>query len=82
MYDLFCENLDNPPSVKIYSQEFHKLGLSFKKLCADTCYTCDTFKMQIQLCQEDQVKTELIAQHDHHKIAAHQAYEMKKWILK
>lgn len=78
MYNLFCENCDNPPSVKIYSQEFHKLGLSFKKPRADTCYTCDKFKMQIQLCQEEQVKTELIAQHEHHKIAADQAYEKKK----
>ncbi|CAH2104535.1 unnamed protein product [Euphydryas editha] len=81
MYDLFCENRENPPSVKIYSQEFHKLGLSFKKPRADTCYTCDKFKMQIQLCQEDQVKNELIAQHEHHKIAADQAYEIKKFAL-
>lgn len=31
MYSLFCENNQNPPSIKIYSGEFHKLNLSFKK---------------------------------------------------
>lgn len=78
MYNLFRENRNNPPSLKIYSQEFHKLGLSFKKPRVDTCYTCDKYKMQIQLCQATQRKTELIALHDQHKIAADQAYAMKK----
>lgn len=78
MYSLFCENRDDPPSIKIYSQEFHKLGLSFKKPRADTCYTCDKFKMKIQLSQDNQATAELVAQHNEHKAAADQAYERKK----
>lgn len=78
MYNLFCENRDKPPSIKIYNQEFHKLGLSFKKPRADTCYMCDRYKMQIQLSQDSQTKAELLAQHNEHKAAADQAYSRKK----
>lgn len=78
MFELFCQDRNNPPSIKIYSQEFHKLGLSFKKPRVDTCYTCDKFKMQIQLCQEESVKIDLIRQHDNHKTLADQAYDMKR----
>lgn len=78
MYELYKEAHENPTSIKIYSQEFHKLKLSFKKPHVDTCFTCDKFLMKIKLSQDEQIKTELISQHEDHKILADQAYDEKK----
>lgn len=78
MYDLYKESREKALSIKIYSQEFHKLNLAFKKPRADTCFTCDKFTMQLKLAQNEQSKADLVAQHDHHKMLADQAYENKR----
>lgn len=78
MYSLFRETNEHPPSIKIYRQEFHKLNLSFEKPHVDTCFTCDKFRMKIQVAQDENIKSELIAQHNQHKMSADQAYEEKR----
>lgn len=77
MYQLYRESHENPPSIKIYSEEFHKLKLSFKKPRADTCFTCDKFRMQIELSQDGNTKSNLIAEHEQHKMLGDQGYEQK-----
>lgn len=77
MYDFFRENHNNPPSIKMYSQKFHKLQLSFKKPRVDTCFICEKFKMKIQLAKDEQEKADQVSQHEHHKMLGDQAYEEK-----
>lgn len=80
MYDQY--KLSRPseqkhPSIKIYTQEFKKLKLSFKKPRADTCFTCDKFQMKIKLCSDEVAKQELMSEHQEHVQLGDGAYEEK-----
>lgn len=56
MYNLYCENEENPVSRKIYECEFRKLILSFKERKTDTCHKCDVFHIKIQVKKSEDEK--------------------------
>lgn len=78
MYNLYKESTPCPVSIKIYSQEFKKLKLSFKQPRSDTCYSCDNFFMQIKLCADEALKNKIQQEHKTHQIQADLAYAQKR----
>ncbi|CAH1118124.1 unnamed protein product [Phaedon cochleariae] len=79
MYKLYCEKYpDQPVSIKIYSQEFHKTGLKFKKPKNDTCTKCDTLHSQLKIANSEEDRRNLNDQLTSHQLSADLAYKSKE----
>lgn len=77
MYRLYKESCPNPISLKLYSQCFHDLNLSFKKPAKDTCHTCDLLNTKIALTEGEE-KTNFIVELREHQSQAENAYAEKR----
>ncbi|XP_050499721.1 uncharacterized protein LOC126880090 [Diabrotica virgifera virgifera] len=75
MYRLYKETCLEPVSLKLYSNCFHDLKLSFKKPSKDTCHTCDIITMQMKLAEEN---GDLKIQLAEHHLQAEKAYSAKR----
>lgn len=59
MYGLYKEEVENPVSIKIYSQEVEILNLRFKRPSNDPCHTCDMYKNKMENSEERKKKEEV-----------------------
>lgn len=78
MYNLYSEQEQNPVSKPIYTKQFHKTGLKFKRPALDTCTTCDTLNSSIKNANADE-RSILETQLREHQEAADRAYASKKF---
>lgn len=77
MYRKYKETCANPVSLKLYSQCFHDLNLSFKKPAKDTCHTCDLLNTKISLAEGEE-SLDLKVQLAEHQSLAEKAYSEKR----
>jgi len=78
MYELYRLTTSEPVGRTIYEREFKTTNLSFKVRKADTCHKCDTFKMRIDMENNDETKLNLINERDKHVKNADDAYSFKR----
>lgn len=78
MFALYRESTQyDPVSITIYSQEFKKMGLKFKKPKIDTCSTCDSLAIAIS-ASTGEARTNIEIKLKEHQQAADDAYDAKK----
>lgn len=77
MYALYCATTNSPVSITIYSKEFKKTDLKFKKPKIDTCSTCDSLAISVKVAS-DKEKESLNKQLIDHQQDAEDAYSAKK----
>lgn len=78
MYELYRLITTEPVGRTTYEKEFKTTNLRFKVPKADTCHKCDTFKMRINMENNQETKMFLITEHDKHVQNADNAYSSKR----
>lgn len=77
MFELYKNQVENPVSFSIYSKEFKKLDLKFKKPKLDTCHKCDVLKMKAQVEKCDIERNKILLELKQHNEDAERGYTSK-----
>ena len=77
MYRSYSVKINQPASISMYTKMFKTLNLKFKSPKVDTCTTCDTYHLKIQVSEGKELQI-LQNERDSHQESAEFAYETKR----
>lgn len=79
MYELYCQEIEDPVSLTKYSEVFHSMNLKFKPPKLDTCSKCDIFNAKLNWTNKDSSEyAKLKEQQTLHHEEAELAYVCKR----